>query len=165
LTLVKTDRANLRETLLTAEKALKRCAAKSSIAAVALAATGALAALSSSARIEPSPIDGSSAVTVVYVGADDCAPCRNWRREHWPKFQASSIFARLTYREVTSPRLFDLLKDDYWPYDLRAHRAALDKTSGVPLWLIVASDGTALTARGLSEWERVAIPAIRSLAR
>ena len=142
-----------------------RCAAKWSIAVVALAAAGALASLSSSARIDSAPIDASPAVTVIYVGADDCAPCRNWRREHWPAFRASAMFARVTYREVTSPRLFDLLNDDHWPHDLRAHRNALDRSSGVPIWLIVANDGRALTARGLSQWEAVAVPAIRSLVR
>ncbi len=142
-----------------------RCATKWPIAAVALAATGALAALSSSTRIDSAPVDANPAVIVIYVGADDCAPCRNWRRDHWPAFRASAMFARLSYREVSSPRLFDLLKDDYWPDDLRARRDALDKGSGVPLWLIVANDGRALTARGLGQWEAVAVPAIRSLVR
>ncbi|MGE0737492.1 MAG: hypothetical protein AB7P50_22365 [Alphaproteobacteria bacterium] len=102
-------------------------------------------------------------VTVIYVGADDCAPCRIWRRDGLPAFSASSEFKRLTYREVTAPRLFELLDDKHWPNDLRGYRATLDKTGGVPLWFVVANDKTVLTARGLREWSEVAMPKIRSM--
>ena len=104
-------------------------------------------------------------ITVIYVGADDCAPCRAWRRDHWPKFRASPEFTRLNYREVTSPKLFDLLQDNYWPEDLRGHRNALDRTAGVPLWFVVRNDEVALQARGLRQWEEVALPRIRLLVR
>jgi hypothetical protein len=137
------------------------------VGAIAAMAVAGLAAtvVFSGVPIDPAPVKESANVTVIYVGADDCAPCRNWRHEHWPKFQASAEFARLIYREVTSPQLFDLMKDEYWPEDLRGHRNALDRTAGVPLWLIVADDGVALRARGLRQWEDVALPAIKSLVR
>jgi hypothetical protein len=102
-------------------------------------------------------------VTVIYVGADDCAPCRIWRRDRLPAFAGSPVFKRLTYREVTSPKLFDLLKDEHWPDDLRQYRDSLDKSAGVPLWFIVADDKMMLTARGLREWGEVAMPKLRSM--
>ena len=132
-------------------------------AAVLVAAALAAGMLSSSARIDPARLNES--VTVVYIGADDCAPCRAWRRDQWPKFQMSEEFSRLTYREVTSPRLFDLMKDEYWPHDLRDQRDALGRTAGVPLWLVMANERVMLNARGLHQWEQVALPAIRSLVR
>jgi hypothetical protein len=110
-----------------------------------------------------SPSGHRADVTIVYVGADDCAPCRTWRREHWPTFQASAEFMRVRYREVTSPKLFDLLEDAHWPQELRVYRAVLDRTAGVPLWLVIANDKVAVKARGLRQWEEVALPAIRSL--
>jgi hypothetical protein len=102
-------------------------------------------------------------VTVIYVGADDCAPCRIWRRDRLPTFAGSREFKRLTYREVNSPKLFDLLKDEHWPADLRQYRDALDRSAGVPLWFVVADGQTTLTARGLREWGELAMPKIRSM--
>jgi hypothetical protein len=130
------------------------------VAAAALVAGG----LSASAPLAPDE-DGKARVTVLYVGADDCAPCKTWRREQFPRFRDSSEISRLTYREVTSPNLFDVLKDDYWPDDLRQYRKTLDKNSPVPVWFIVVNDDVALKVWGLRQWEEVALPRIRSLVR
>ena len=102
-------------------------------------------------------------IMVIYVGADDCAPCRAWRHDRWPQFAASSDFQRLVYREVTSSKLFDLLNDDIWPEDLRRYRNTLDRSAGAPLWFIVVDDKIRLTARGLKEWDERAVPQIRML--
>ena len=121
------------------------------------------AVLAASARYEAEHEQTPANVTVIYVGANDCAPCRSWRRDRWPKFSASPEFSRLTYREVTASRLFDLLKDENWPEDLRRYRDALDRSAGVPLWFIVADDKPALMVRGLREWSELAVPKIKSL--
>jgi hypothetical protein len=105
----------------------------------------------------------ATSITVVYVGAEDCAPCRVWRRDRLPAFLESPEFKRLAYREVTSPKLFDLLNDEHWPDDLRQYRDSLDKSAGVPLWFIIADDELALTVRGLREWGKLAMPKIRSM--
>ncbi len=63
-------------------------------------------------------------VTLVYVGAEDCAPCRVWQAVEGRRLLDSSGSARLTYREVKSPTLRDVLKDEYWPEDLRGYRSA-----------------------------------------
>jgi hypothetical protein len=134
-----------------------------SIAAVGAAALAASSSVTT--PVEP-PLSGRTAdVTVIYVGADDCAPCRTWRRESWPKFRASGEFVRVAYREVTSPKLFDLLQDEHWPPELRDYRGKLDRTAGVPLWLVVASDEVVLEARGVRQWEEKALPAIKRLVR
>lgn len=133
--------------------------------AFGLGATAVLVAavLAAGARYDPKHENTPANVTLIYVGADDCAPCRIWRRDRWPQFSASSDFKRLAYREVTSTKLFELLDDDHWPQDLRRYREYLDKSAGVPLWFIVADDKLALTARGLREWGELAVPKIRSL--
>ena len=128
-------------------------------AAAVLAAT----ALTAVSHYDIGQEEAPANVTVIYVGANDCAPCRIWRRDRWPQFSASPDFKRLAYREVTSAKLFDLLNDENWPEDLRRYRDALDKSAGVPLWFVVADDKIALTARGLREWGELAIPKIRSL--
>ena len=121
------------------------------------------------AGVSPAPYRGSGAaptqVTVIHVSADDCAPCRVWYRDHWPAFARSAEFARITYREVKSPRLFDLMADEHWPEDLRGYRQTIDRSSGAPLWLIIADDEIVSRAWGVSAWTSTALPAIAALLR
>ena len=101
---------------------------------------------------------------LVYVGADDCAPCRTWQRDQAPMLQ-SPAFARLVYREVKSPSVLYLLKDEYWPEDLRSLRGRLDPGAGVPLWLVIADDAIVGRAHGASQWEATILPKLRALLR
>jgi hypothetical protein len=108
---------------------------------------------------------GASHVTVLYVGAADCAPCRTWRRGAGAVFRASDEFAHLTYREVEASTLFDVLSDEVWPVDLRAYRARIDTGMGVPLWIVVADGRVAAQGFGASQWADELLPAIRRLVR
>jgi hypothetical protein len=101
-------------------------------------------------------------VILVYVGAENCAPCENWQRNQGIAFRNSTEFHRLTYREVKSPNLFDVLKDIYWPEDLRVYRQAI-KGAGVPLWLVIADDQLVLQDGGLAQWHNTILPKIKSL--
>src|SRR5579863_5967802 len=86
-----------------------------------------------------------SDVMLVYVGAED--------------------FKRITYREVKSPRLDEILNDENWPDDLRRYRNHLRRSDGVPLWLVV-SDHEIVTQRfGATEWRTKVLPTIQSLLR
>jgi len=104
-------------------------------------------------------------VTLVYVGAQDCAPCGIWQRNQGIAFRNSSEFSRLTYREVKSPTLFDVLKDDNWPMEVRVYRQAISRESGVPLWLIIADDKVVMQRSGLAQWQETVLPKVKSLLR
>lgn len=104
-------------------------------------------------------------VTVIYIGADDCTPCRTWRREHWPNFRASDEFRLLQYRAVESPNLLDVLKDEYWPDDLRGYRKQIEPGAAVPMWFVVRQERVVLKAYGISNWNEAVLPAIKRLAR
>lgn len=104
-------------------------------------------------------------VTLIYVGAKNCGPCRTWQREAGAAFRASAQFSRLTYREVNAPTLFDVLKDEHWPTELRALRDTLDTRFGVPYWFVVADDKVVMTAGGLSQWTSAVLPTIKVLVR
>jgi hypothetical protein len=122
------------------------------------------AAIVYSLTAPPSPSPRSD-ITLVYVGAEDCAPCRKWQREDGTAFRASGEFAQVSYREVKSPALFDLLKDEHWPQDLRPYREKLAPGAGVPLWLVLA-DGEVVDQRfGAVQWKAAVLPKIRSLLR
>lgn len=104
-----------------------------------------------------------SNLTVLYVGAEDCAPCRAWQSSEGASFLASADFPRITYREVKSPHLHDILKDENWPDDLRDYRAVLRRSDGVPLWLVVVDHKVVEQRFGAAEWRASVLPTIKSL--
>jgi hypothetical protein len=104
-------------------------------------------------------------LTLVYVGADNCAPCEMWQRNQGAAFRDSPEFHRLAYREVKSPNLFDVLKDNNWPEELRAYRQAIGEGAGVPLWLVIADDQIVMQSYGLTQWQEAVLPKIKSLLR
>lgn len=131
-----------------------------SLFAVLVVIAGGLASTSLTGRDAP---NDNVHVTLVYVGAEDCGPCQAWARDYRPALLASPQFPRITYREIRSPHLLDLLDDRYWPEDLRSTRDRLGKDAAVPLWLILADDRTVMQVRGVSEWRTVALPKLAAL--
>src|SRR6478609_12241960 len=63
-------------------------------------------------------------VMLLYVGAEDCAPCRAWQNGEGAAFLASAEFPRISYREVKPPHLLDVLKDVNWPDAIRLYRSS-----------------------------------------
>lgn len=102
-------------------------------------------------------------VTLVYVGAADCAPCRAWRRGAGSAFRNSPEFSEIIYREVESPSVLDLLKDEYWPYDLRDYRDRLPQGAGVPLWFVIADGKLVERQFGESQWNSAVLPMLKAL--
>lgn len=128
--------------------------------AVAVAAIAMTVWVSYAAR----PARGSG-VLLLYVGAEDCAPCRAWQNGDGAAFLASVEFPRITYREVKSPHLHDVLKDENWPDELRSYRGRLRRSDGVPLWLVVSDHEIVAQRFGAAEWRASILPKIRSLLR
>ena len=102
-------------------------------------------------------------LTLVYVGAENCAPCQIWQRDQETAFRDSPEFHRLAYREVKSPNLFDVLEDNNWPEELRIYRQAIAREAGVPLWLVIADDKIVMQGSGLTRWQEAVLPKIKSL--
>ena len=104
-------------------------------------------------------------VMLLYVGAEDCAPCRAWQNGEGAAFLASAEFPRITYREVKSPHLLDVLKDENWPDEIRLYRDGLRRSDGVPLWLVVSDHEIVEQRFGAAEWRASILPKIKSLLR
>lgn len=102
-----------------------------------------------------------SGVTLLYVGAEDCGPCRVWRREHKPGFLAGLNRARVTYREVIAARTAAAFDEASWPEDLHDERRLAMKVGGVPQWLVLREGRPVLAAGGLSQWQSRVLPLIR----
>ncbi|MFO1134929.1 MAG: hypothetical protein U1E30_07080 [Rhodoblastus sp.] len=100
-------------------------------------------------------------LTVIYVGAEDCAPCIRWRRERKPEFQASLAFERVEYREVIAPKLSTALEDQFWPEALRSLRPIVQKGGGgVPYWIVMRQGRVVAAAGGESAWKSQIWPLI-----
>ena len=104
-------------------------------------------------------------LTVVYVGAEDCGPCRAWRRDQRPAFLDSGEFARLRYHEVIVPRLQNLLAGENWPLELVVVRDYTRTRPGAPQWFLLRDNRILASGAGLSAWSREIWPAIRRQVR
>jgi hypothetical protein len=102
---------------------------------------------------------------LLYVGADDCAPCRAWRKGDGADFRGSAAFARISYREVRSPHLDDVLNDENWPADIRDYRSRIRRSDGVPLWLVIADGRVVEQQFGATAWRERILPAVKSYLR
>lgn len=129
----------------------------------ALAAGAAIAAALLVAQAKP-PARAAD-LMLIYVGAEDCAPCRAWQKDDGVDFRRSIEFSRIRYHEVKSPRLHELLSDAYWPEELRIYRGRLKPSDGVPLWLIVSGDAVVAQHFGTRGWRTSVLPALRSHLR
>jgi hypothetical protein len=143
------------------ETRVRRNITRTGIAAVIAAAAAAAGLWTSSGPNATTPRD----VMLLYVGAEDCGPCRRWQRADEPGFRTAPEFSRVTYRAIKSPSLLDILRDEYWPDDLRPLRERIRNGAAVPLWLVVADDVVVQQAFGESEWRGAVLPKLRALLR
>lgn len=107
----------------------------------------------------------ASNIMLLYVGAEDCAPCRAWKNGDGAAFFASREFARITYREVRSLHLHDVLNDENWPDEIRIYRDRLQRSDGVPLWLVVSEHEIVEKQFGAAQWHANILPKIKSFLR
>lgn len=106
-----------------------------------------------------------SEVVLLYVGSQDCAPCRVWQDGEGAQFRTSPEYARLTYREVKSATVFEVLKDENWPEDMRPYRDRLGQGAAVPMWLVIADGEVVSREYGTGRWGAAVLPKLRSLVR
>lgn len=102
---------------------------------------------------------------LIYVGADDCAPCRAWQLGDGAIFRRSKEFALLTYREVKPAHLYEILDDKYWPEDIRGYRDRLKRSDGVPLWFVVADAAIVTQHYGAGAWKNDVLPKLNKILR
>jgi hypothetical protein len=108
---------------------------------------------------------GSSPMLLLYVGAEDCGPCRAWRRDHKPAFLSGVDPHQVRYREVIAPRLLQAFEASSWPADLHEYRAIAEGLGGVPVWLVIRDRRVVAKAGGLSLWRTRVLPLVEDAAR
>jgi hypothetical protein len=109
--------------------------------------------------------DGRDGWLLLYVGAEDCAPCRAWREAQWDRVRRAHRAAPLRFLELRAERAADVLDDALWPSALRPHRAAIPPQAGLPLWMLAREDRVVLLVWGARRWDAELAPALRRIAR
>ena len=94
----------------------------------------------------------TSGLQVIYVGGQDCPPCRRWRAAYEAQWLASPEFKQVAWIELESPRLREAYQERYWPGELRAVLEQLPKKSGTPRFLIVKDGRVVSNQFGGSKW-------------
>jgi len=102
-----------------------------------------------------------ASLQLIYVGANDCAPCVRWRATHWSALHHATVFAPVRFVEIRAPRAADVLQDEHWPRALQRFRPAMPRDAAVPLWLLVQDDALVGRAWGERGWRETMLPALR----
>lgn len=77
------------------------------------------------------------ALTVIYVGGQDCEPCFRWKNNYKARWLASPEYKKVQWIEVDPPRLREAYQARYWPEQLKPILDQLPLKNGTPRFLVV----------------------------
>jgi hypothetical protein len=110
-------------------------------------------------------------LTFVYVGAENCGPCKRWEQSRTGSpAQSKSVFLAspeakaATFRQVNAHTYMNTGAENLWPADLKWVRSATHVVSGTPRFLLIADGKVMLNAQGTSKIESTVLPKLRELA-
>lgn len=89
---------------------------------------------------------------VIYIGGQDCPPCRRWITTYRDRWLASSEFRQIAWVEVEPPHLKEAYQERHWPEALRPVLAQVPRKSGTPRFLIVTEGRIVSNEFGISKW-------------
>jgi len=108
------------------------------------------------ASLAASLVTGTARATnnlqVVYIGAQDCLPCRRWIATYKDNWLTSPEYGRVTWVEIEPPHLKEAYRERHWPDALRPMLAQVPDKSGTPRFLIVGDGRIVSNQVGVSKW-------------
>ena len=99
---------------------------------------------------------------MVYIAADDCAPCRQFDASDWPLWQASPLSRVVRFLRAQAPRTTQAFQTRYWPTEARYFAGAV-KVPVVPSFILANNGGVVLVGSGLVGWRSQVLPEIQRL--
>jgi hypothetical protein len=121
---------------------------------------GALGATATLASTGPAR---AAQVMIIYVYADDCAPCQIFQAHDWPQFQASRLARSVRFVRTSAPKTTQAYQVKYWPSEARPFHSAV-KVPIVPSFILVNSGQVVLVGNGIVGWRNQVLPQIHQLA-
>jgi hypothetical protein len=70
------------------------------------------------------------AIHVVYMGGDDCPPCKAWRQSELPKLEKTAAFRSIRFSYVLKPIRSAVPARIFLPADVKPYKDKLDEASG-----------------------------------
>jgi hypothetical protein len=98
---------------------------------------------------------------IVYIGARDCGPCRQWENTYLRGFQAHCAARGIAFRQVHVATLMNIRDTHYWPPELRPLLAQFPDRAHTPHFLAVLNGRVVVNASGLRGFEREIAPLAR----
>lgn len=92
------------------------------------------------------------ALTIVYVGGWDCAPCLRWKNNYKAEWLASPEYRKVRWVEVDAPRLREAYQPRYWPDALKPILEQLPRKNGTPRFLVVLDGRVIDNQYGGNNW-------------
>ncbi|HSI02642.1 MAG TPA: hypothetical protein VLA02_18715 [Reyranella sp.] len=109
------------------------------------------ASLAASAGVFPARAQAD--VQVIYIGGQDCPPCRRWRSTYHARWLASAEFQKVAWFEIEPMRLREAYEERNWPRALRPVLAQVARKSGTPRFLIVKDGEIVFNDIGVGKWD------------
>jgi hypothetical protein len=94
----------------------------------------------------------AGAPQVIYVGGQDCPPCRRWSATYKDQWLASPEYRQVVWTEVEPPHLKEAYQERHWPAALQPVLAQVPRKSGTPRFLIVVDGRIVFNEFGVSKW-------------
>ncbi len=102
-------------------------------------------------------------IQIIYVGAYNCAPCRQWELFSEPAWLKTPEAKQVELRKVKVPFFSDTSSDSAWPDDLRWVRERTNARSGTPRFIVLVDDRIVSTAFGTNGWSQRTVPLVARL--
>ena len=93
-----------------------------------------------------------SAPEVIYIGGQDCPPCRRWTATYKERWFASTEYRQVSWLEVEPPHLKEAYQQRHWPEPLWPVLEQVPRKSGTPRFLIVMRGRIVSNEIGVSSW-------------
>jgi hypothetical protein len=99
--------------------------------------------------------------TIVYIGAEDCKPCRQWEATHQKAFAEQCAERGVKFRAIRVATMRNIREARYWPSDLRPLLARFADRSGTPHFLAVRNGEIIVNVYGIGKYQREIAPLLQ----
>lgn len=96
-------------------------------------------------------------LTIVYVSAEDCGPCKVFKHQDLPQWQRSSFHVRFV--QVAAPKTTVAYQARYWPSDFRFLLREI-KVPIVPNFILLDGRTIVKIGTGVGGWRNQILPMI-----
>jgi hypothetical protein len=106
----------------------------------------------------------ASEFMVIYVGADDCGPCRLFEAEDMPRWQASALSSSVHFVHAKARKSSQAFDARSWPKEARPFAGAFTAPV-VPSFMLVQNGRVVSVGAGVRSWRQQTLPLLQQMAQ